>query len=310
MATGFIDFLKLVSRAGSKEGARILFEQLIAQIANALYPGARQVRPNPGDAGIDAFIGELDQAVAVWQAKFFIDGVGTTQQAQIADSLTTLMNYAKNNSIKITQWTLCIPVSFDNAGHLWWTKLKRDAEKKYGIQLELWDVTKLTSLLLGPDTRIVREYFFGTDGPLERAIEELPDATLFDDSLFVRQLREAGHLEMDASKREFYNAEILAKEISDKGVKEEVQELASLRSTLHSMWSHRFNAACLANTDNRLIGLHSTVMDAVEAAHQSLPRWNLPAGLVHKFGLIHQLVDVGRAGWVRSWQEVARDHGR
>lgn len=61
---------------GGKEGARELFEKLIRQLVGLRYPGVSRVTANPGDWGIDTFVGELDGVISVWQSKFFIDGVG------------------------------------------------------------------------------------------------------------------------------------------------------------------------------------------------------------------------------------------
>jgi hypothetical protein len=304
-----VEFLQFVVRAGSKEGARPLFEGFMAQLVRTQYPSVKQVRVRPGDKGIDAFVGELDDAIAVWQAKFFIDGVGVPQYAQIRDSLEAVVAYATERRFKLTQWTLCIPTSFDIKGHEWWAKFKRDFEMKLGLKIELWDATELMRIVLLPDARALREYYFG-QVDTERPLEDLPDPSLFEDSLFVLQLREAGHVSVDAAKREFYNAEILSKEIADKGIEDEVQALSSLRSTVHSMWEYRFNAACLSGAGDRLPDLHANVMGAIESDHRTGKRWGLPAGVVHKFGLVHQLVDFGRAGWVRRWKEIALAQGR
>ena len=62
---------------------RASVERLIAQLVKVRHRGARRVTANPGDWGLDIIVGELTedaQAMAIWQAKFFIDGVEATQQ--------------------------------------------------------------------------------------------------------------------------------------------------------------------------------------------------------------------------------------
>jgi hypothetical protein len=81
---------QLIARIGNEQGAREEFARLTAALAE-LTTRVRRIRENPGDLGIDAFAGRLDDGgeVAVWQAKFFINGVGDAQQQQIRDSFRT-----------------------------------------------------------------------------------------------------------------------------------------------------------------------------------------------------------------------------
>lgn len=75
----------LISRIGNEQGAREEFARFVAAMAE-LTTRVRRIRENPGDWGIDSFAGRLDGGeVAVWQAKFFINGVGDAQKQQIRD---------------------------------------------------------------------------------------------------------------------------------------------------------------------------------------------------------------------------------
>jgi len=70
-------------RVGSIDGARADFQQMIAQLVRASTPSVRTVAANPGDWGIDVFVGSLADEIVVWQSKYFIAGVGDAQQRQI-----------------------------------------------------------------------------------------------------------------------------------------------------------------------------------------------------------------------------------
>src|ERR1700685_2804108 len=60
------------------QGARGDFEELIGQLVTAVRPGvARVVAANPGDWGIDVFVGNLGGLVTVWQSKYFFPVVST-----------------------------------------------------------------------------------------------------------------------------------------------------------------------------------------------------------------------------------------
>ena len=125
--------------------------------------------------------------------------------------------------------------------------------------------------------------------------------------LFARQLREAGHAELEAAKREYFNAEILAREVLDKGVRDELKGLRDGDASIHSLWEHQFNAACEEHAGNRLPGLHLDVMADVRAERSSLMA-SLKPGLIHLYGMVHRVVEDGRAGWVRCWRDVAEEH--
>lgn len=310
--TPLVVFDALVVRAGTEEGARYLFQKLVAQVVRLQYPTVHEVQPRRGDEGIDAFVGELDRLASVWQAKFFIKGVGEQQRRDIRESFDAALEAARKNGLAIEAWTLCIPCSLDPATHRWWQQWKREQESTTGVSIYLWDETELRARLNTPDAaQLLRAHFgAGRIEALERRVEQLPNPTMYRDSLFVVQLEEAGHSEHDAARRDFYNAEILSREVHDKGIDEELVELESTTAALHSIWEHRFNDACSQTTDSRLPGLNTSVMSAVEDHHKSTLRRRLPAGLIHKFGMVHQIVDAGRAGWVRHYRGVAQRYGR
>jgi predicted NACHT family NTPase len=155
-----ISFHSIIAKTGSKEGARASFEEMLAQLIRLSQPGVRRVEANPGDWGIDVFVGQLDGLISVWQSKFFIDGVGEAQQEQIRQSLASLMASARAQGFSVDTWTLCIPSSMDPKATRWWDGWKKRAETEYGISIQLWDETELRSLLLSLDAGSLREAYF------------------------------------------------------------------------------------------------------------------------------------------------------
>ena len=89
-------------------------------------------------------------------------------------------------------------------------------------------------------------------------IAELTDPTIYDDALFVRQLREAQIAKLDSAKQQFFNAEILEREVGAKSVQAEVEELALVRAEVAALWEHRFSGACSSSADPLLPGWHAT----------------------------------------------------
>lgn len=299
---------------GGPHGAREDFERMVAQLVRAVRPGARMIAANPGDWGIDVLVGDLAGSVVVWQSKFFMPEVSKDHQGQIRESFESAMKHATDHAFTITQWVLCVPSSMDGPTAKWWDGWKKRKSREYSVIIELWDETELSGLLISPDAASVRRHFYEpmTLNPATAAaatIIELgtEESARLDTALFVRQLREAGHVEVDGSKRQFFNAELMAREVADKGVASEVAALSHADALVHSLWEEHFNEACRRQGDPRLPGLHKTVMGDIRAQHATVGA-GLAAGSIHTSGLMHRVVDARRAGWIREWRSVAGDH--
>lgn len=302
----------LIARIGNELGAREEFARLVAALA-ALTTRVRRIRENPGDWGIDCFAGQLDEGadVAVWQAKFFITSVGDSQQQQIRDSFAMARDAAAKRGYRVARWTLAIPIDLSAAETKWWDGWKKRQEKESGFQLVLWDKHHLDELLRVGDAEAIRDEFFppfAVHAASSRPIEPLPADTTYDDMLFIAQLREAGIVELQAARSEFFNAELLVRDVSDKGLDQELECLRTIRSEAHSLWSHEFTDACEMTDAGHLPGLHGAVMRALREIHHGQGPTQLRLSVVHRFGTMHQIAEDGEAGWVRYFRDVARKH--
>jgi hypothetical protein len=308
-----INFAAHQIRAGNISGAREDFEQMLAMLIAAIYPGARLVAANPGDWGIDVLVGDLAGMVVIWQSKYFWPAVTKHKQHDIRSSFASAVSHAAANGYRIRRWVLCVPCSMDGPTALWWDRWRARKHRETGIIIDLWHETALRKLLISPDADDVRRHFYDPYAQTAQTrrvpVVTLPDAEArnFDEALFVHQLREAGHVEFDAAKREFFNAELLVRDIVDKGVAEEVAALIEGDALAHSIWEARFNQATSRASDARLPGLHANVMRELREADRSFPA-ALRAGPVHRCGLMHRVVDQARAGWVAHWRDVAQRH--
>ena len=309
-----ISFRSHEVRTGSPDGARADFEQMIAQLVSSTLSGVRQIQANPGDWGIDAFVGSLDDggSVAVWQSKFFVDGVGDPQKQQIRESFGAAVSAAADNGYELSSWIVCLPCSLDAPAAKWWDGWKRRTAKKHpNLIIDLWDETQLRRRLLSPEGASVRLHYYGRKNPDHppgsRTVLAPPEDGSLDGALFLRQLCEAGHVELEAAKCEFFNAEILAREVLDKGVRAELQDLRDGDASIHSLWEHQFNASCAQHNGDQLPGLHRDVMADVSVARGALMA-SLAPSLVHLYGMVHRVVERRHAGWVRYWREVANEH--
>jgi len=74
---------------------------------------------DPGDEGVDTFLGDLRGGLTIWQAKAFPNGVHKSQQDQIRKSLKTA------RKLKPKKWIFCLSVDMDIKAHRWFQYLKK-----------------------------------------------------------------------------------------------------------------------------------------------------------------------------------------
>jgi hypothetical protein len=306
-----INFAAHQFRAGNIAGARDDFEQMLGMLIAAVQPGARLIAANPGDWGIDVLVGELSGLVMIWQSKYFWPSVTRSHQAQIRESFRSALTAAAGNGYRLRRWVLCVPSSMDAPTAQWWDNWRARRQRETGVAIEVWHETTLRSLLITPDAAHVRRHFYDpyTPGETPRSPVREVDPNVIGDldrALFVRQLQAAGHVELSAAKREFFNADLVTREISDKGIPAEVAALAEAEAVVHGIWEARFNSACQRYpTDHRLPGLHTAVMRDIRES-TAFPMI-LRVGAVHRCGLIHRAVQDRRAGWVAHWRAIAAE---
>jgi hypothetical protein len=300
--------------AQSVEDGRGKFERLVTDIVMVIHPTAREIRPNPGDWGIDTFVGDLDGSiVSVWQSKFFLEQMGDSQKSQIRDSYASVVKEGKKQGFTIDSWTLCIPSTMTPELAQWWDSWKKKKAKEDSVSIQLWSDADIRGKLMQPDFVHVAEQYFGAlpaSRPTDRIVEETPDPTVYDEALFVRQLR-AAHVRVDRPARTaFFNAEVMTRDINEREVKVELDELRSVKLTVEQKWANRFEGACArAETDSiELPGLFPDMCKAVEEYHSMAPSRVLRDTLVHRTGLLHHLVEEGRAGWTSNFESLAKEH--
>ncbi len=316
VGNGAIDLESLRSRLGA-ETARAEFERLIEDIVALKHPDVRAVRANPGDWGIDAFVGQLAEggSVMVWQAKYFIDDFDKTQKDEVTRSYNSARTAATREGYTLDSWTLCIPRTLDGPESKWWANWKRNRAKD-GVLFELMDEGEIRRRLLSAGAEHLRAHYFNpvivvpsarADRGEERSLQELDDEAQFDDALFVRQMEAANLVETRSAREAFFNAEIFTQEVEDKAVPGELDRLKRWRMRVDSTWSTAFNTACETGENDQLPGLFQSVMDAIEQRHVDEAA-GLRASVIHGMGLMHQRVDNERAGWVRNWRTIAAAH--
>jgi len=305
-----VNFYELIGAGGLDEG-RAVFESMIIQLVRVKHP-ALGVAANPGDWGIDAFVGELDSTVAIWQSKYFIQGFAKDQQDQVRESFRAAEKAAKDHNYTIDAWTLCVPVDPDAPTAKWWEGWRKREQRRTGIAISMWSASALEQLLIAPESASVfRHYFPKSAGALAQGtvrLLDLPDETRYDESLFIRQLIEAGISEHRSAKREFFNYEVLSREVADKAVDAELATLTTAQAEAHALWEARFVNAEPEEGTGRLPGFHGAVLQAIEDLHNHAQPTQPQLSVVHRFGGMHRIVDDGDAGWVAHFRRVAAEH--
>ncbi len=126
------------------------------------------VNGSGGDGGVESFATNKDGSIIGMQAKWFLESISANQFAQIRNSIKTALTVRPN----IKKYIVCIPrdLSSDRIGKgkkpvkntelKRWQDLKDELEKKYDLEIELWNEMRLLTLLQDGDAQGIYRYWF------------------------------------------------------------------------------------------------------------------------------------------------------
>lgn len=292
-----------------------MFAELVTQCVRAIYPAAHSIRPFPGDEGVDVFVGDFGDRVKVWQSKFFCDGIGNSQQANIRKSFKTVRGSDVFN--RVVEWTLCVPLELTIDEQRWWQRWSQKESKSSGIPVGLWSRSHFIGFSARPELAQIFDVALGRTESATSAdaldamrkrpplpLKKLPTSGMFADAIFVRKLNLAGVTQHRAERTAFYNFELLRHLIEQGGTKQEIESLEDLEIRVFDLWEELFNE----HAPDRLgRGFFKAVLDAVRAEQNLRLKTHLPAGEIHKKGSLHYWADLCEAGWTANHATVARD---
>ncbi len=305
------DFRYLRDKYG-EAGARDIFEKICVELFQKKFENAYAVQASPGDDGIDVLVGDLDGDIIVYQCKYFIDGIGDTQKAQIRESYKTV-----TKNYNVVEWYLCIPILFTVDNHKWWSEWKNKKQQKDNIKIDFFDGSRLLMLLKECD---MYDKIFDEDvrNLLAEILEYLNSENLriyneiiydindfsnisYDDCIFVKMLESANIFDTAEYKNDFFNAEIVKQKIVSKGQSRELLMYKQLLNKLKSVWGTQYNIhkhatdgqGLLNNTYLRVEDLDTTTLAASDEI-----------SLLAKKGMLHQLADEKQIGWVENYLKV------
>lgn len=312
MATGR-DFSYLLLEHG-EEGARYKFETACTKAFSAKYKDAYPIQCDPGDDGIDIYVGDFQNLIEVYQCKCFFHKIEETQKKQIRESYGTAI---ESSNYKMKSWTLCIPKSLTIEETKWWSNWKQKMYKRDKVEIQLMDSTKLLKLL--KETKVDEELFGLEELKLLREIQEylnrkkeclkeildVPDEIVFTENIFSLKLESANIDSHEIYDRQFFNAEIIQNEVKGKGIDSELQELDSLRKAIHEIWLTQFIKENSA-VDGQ--GLLARVFERIEDLDKTSLKSSMEISLTEKKGILHQLADECSLGWVKNYKVKLRKY--
>ena len=125
---------EFLAKKYKSEGARSRFEEICTSFLSRKFNGynVKSLRVSAGDGGIDVFIGELGVVeAAIYQCKFFLNGIAASQKQQIKESFGRVMSAT---DFKASSWTLCLPMQLSKDEHIWWARWKNRQENEYDLE--------------------------------------------------------------------------------------------------------------------------------------------------------------------------------
>lgn len=307
------DFDYLLKKHG-KEGSRSVFEDACTKAFSAKYKDAYPIECNPGDEGIDIFIGNFSEPIEVYQCKCFFYEIAEVQKTQIKASFKKAI---ESKSFTMKKWCLCVPKSLNIDETKWWTTWSNSISSKYKVEIELFDETKLLRLI--KETKIHLEIFDEEELQLlaeiltkletkEERLKEIfsvPEEIDYDERIFTLKLKSANIDEnLDVYNKQFFNAEILTKEVQSKGIEDEMKELISLKNAIQEMWLTQYLMYDDETDGSRLLGM---VNMRIEDQSNDILKTVLSVGTTEKKGILHQLADECTVGWVKKYKERLKD---
>lgn len=304
------DFRYLRDKHGDA-GARDVFEKICTQLFQSKFENAYRVEVHQGDDGIDIFVGDFEKEIDVYQCKYFIEGIGESQQQQIRDSYKTAK---KTDNYKVKAWFLCLPCILTIEEHKWWSGWTTRTFNSDGIPITLYDGSYLIKELkkmglyetaFDEDIRnYLNQILEYMNSEKERIYNEIIlNINDFSDidyysCIFIKKLESANITDNNSCKNEFFNAEIAKSAIESKGDDRDIKVYRQLKMKIYSIWETQYRLYADENDGNNLLAqTYLRIEDNDTTTLKSLDEINLIA----KKGILHQLADDCSIGWITEY---------
>ncbi|WP_340030829.1 trypsin-like serine protease [Paenibacillus sp. FSL K6-1122] len=130
-------------------------------------------------------------------------------------------------------------------------------------------------------------------------IHQLDESMDFSESLFIMKLESAEIYDHEDCQQEFFNAEIAKSSVEGRGLSTEIKEFSMLKENIKSVWKTQHRSYKEENDGNDLL---TKVYERVEDLNNTTLNSNLDIPLIIKKGILHQLSDECKVGWVKDYK--------
>lgn len=286
------------------------FRALMADVIETIHPEIQAVVVDSAIWGEGVYVGELGTGARarVWQSTLSIQDFGSPARKTSRNLLEAALATSNLLGYQLKSWTLVVASDFDPSDQKAWNSWAKSMKKTTGVTVDILTARTLRRRLLSPEGVAIRQlHLEAAAAPLARTVQQLEDATKYEDTLFVRQLKEARVAETFSAKAAYFNAEILGREVADKSIRAELDLLLEWRMHVQATWTDVFNEACHTSNEHLLPSVLKDVLGAIREDHGAYTE-RMRASIIHGVGIMHQAVEDGDAGWVRDWRDVVDEH--
>ncbi|HFK1456669.1 TPA: hypothetical protein ACGXMC_002286 [Bacillus cereus] len=136
-------------------------------------------------------------------------------------------------------------------------------------------------------------------------IYELDETMDFSESMFIVKLESAEIYDHEDCQQEFFNAEIAKSSIESRNIPTEVKDFVMLRENVKSIWKTQHRPYKDEKDGNELL---TKVYERVEDLNDTTLKISLDIPLITKKGILHQLSDECKVGWVKNYKVKLKEY--
>ncbi|SFA81857.1 MULTISPECIES: hypothetical protein [unclassified Bacillus (in: firmicutes)] len=127
----------------------------------------------------------------------------------------------------------------------------------------------------------------------------------FSESMFILKLESAQIYDHEDCQQEFFNAEIAKSSIESRDVSSEIKDFVMLKENVKSIWKTQHRSYKDEKDGNDLL---TKVYERIEDLNETTLKIGLDIPLVAKKGIVHQLSDECKVGWVKNYKSRLEEH--
>ncbi|MBA2939871.1 hypothetical protein HZF08_16280 [Paenibacillus sp. CGMCC 1.16610] len=175
--------------------------------------------------------------------------------------------------------------------------------EKKSISLGAISISKFKQVLEDCNIKIIDTSYTLYDSELIHQ----PEGQNYTEYTFIEKLESANIFEHEMCQTEFYNAEILKRVIESKGIDKDILSFKKLQDKIQSIWHTKYIAFKNLDDGSELL---SSVYERIEDLDSELLAADKKVSLFVKKGMLHQLSEECKVGWVKNYKSKLIDYQR